>query len=377
MKSKENDISNVYDCAIIGGGLAGLCLAVQLAKNRHKIILFEKNQYPFHKVCGEYISMESWDFLQRLGVPLTDWHLPKINHLGVSSTQGFMLNAGLKLGGFGVSRFTLDNYLVKIARENGVEILDNCKVQNIDNQQNNQIIYTNKGTFLTRLTAGSYGKITPAFMDKNHTPKKNYIGVKYHIKTDFPNDKIELHNFKDGYCGISKVDNDTYCLCYLTTAENLKNHDKDIKKMEQSVLMQNPFLKRIFNESTFLFDKPEVISNVTFNAKTTYSNDTILLGDAAGAIAPLCGNGMSLAMRASYLLTPLIEDFLKEKTSKMQLTQQYDMLWQQHFANRIKAGYYIQHLFGNNTMTHFSLKLLNSSPFLLQKLISMTHGQVF
>ncbi len=377
MKFKENDIPNLYDCAIIGGGLAGLCLAIQLAKNGHKIILFEKNQYPFHKVCGEYISMESWDFLQRLGVPLADWHLPKINHLGVSSTQGFMLNADLKLGGFGVSRFTLDNYLVKIAREIGIEILDNCKVQNIDNQQNNQIISTNKGAFLARLTAGSYGKITPAFMDKNHTPKKNYIGVKYHIKTDFPNDKIELHNFKDGYCGISKVDNDTHCLCYLTTAENLKNHDKDIKKMEQSVLMQNPFLKRIFNESTFLFDKPEVISNVTFNAKTTYSNDTILLGDAAGAIAPLCGNGMSLAMRASYLLTPLIEDFLKEKTSKMQLTQQYDALWQQHFANRIKSGYYIQHLFGNNTMTHFSLKLLNSSPFLLQKLISMTHGQVF
>ena len=52
MKFKENDIPNVYDCAIIGGGLAGLCLAIQLAKNGHKIILFEKNQYPFHKVCG-------------------------------------------------------------------------------------------------------------------------------------------------------------------------------------------------------------------------------------------------------------------------------------------------------------------------------------
>ena len=63
MKLKEKAIHNLYDCAIIGGGLAGLCLAIQLAKNGHKIILFEKNQYPFHKVCGEYISMESWEFL--------------------------------------------------------------------------------------------------------------------------------------------------------------------------------------------------------------------------------------------------------------------------------------------------------------------------
>ena len=81
MEIKEINEQKVYDCAIIGGGLAGLCLAIQLAKNGHQIILFEKNQYPFHKVCGEYISMESWDFLQRLGVPLSDWDLPKINRL--------------------------------------------------------------------------------------------------------------------------------------------------------------------------------------------------------------------------------------------------------------------------------------------------------
>ncbi|MDZ7878815.1 MAG: NAD(P)/FAD-dependent oxidoreductase [Saprospiraceae bacterium] len=371
---QEEKLSNIsYDCAIIGGGLAGLCLSVQLAKHGHQVVLFEKNAYPFHKVCGEYISMESWAFLERLGVPLSDWSLPKINRLGVSSTQGFMLNADLKLGGFGVSRYTLDNFLVQLARENGVTIFDNCKVQDIDNQ----IIKTNKGIFEARIMAGSYGKISPSFMDKQDAPKKNYIGVKYHIETDFPDDRIELHNFKDGYCGISKIDKNQYCLCYLTTADNLKNHGKDIAQMEQSVLMRNPFLKRIFKESTFLFDKPEVISNVTFNAKTTFANDVILLGDAAGAIAPLCGNGMSLAMRASYLLTPLISDFLNEKMLKTQLTKQYDELWRGQFANRIKAGYYIQHVFGNNTMTHLSLKSLDFSPFLLQKLIDLTHGQPF
>lgn len=89
-----------YQCAIIGGGLAGLALAIQLADKGIKVILFEKNKYPFHKVCGEYISMESWDFLSELGLPLADLNLPRINELGVSSENGFMLNTTLALGGF-------------------------------------------------------------------------------------------------------------------------------------------------------------------------------------------------------------------------------------------------------------------------------------
>ncbi len=69
----------VYDVAVVGGGLAGLSLAIQCAGNGFSVVLFEKEIYPFHKVCGEYISMESWSFLESLGVPLTNLELPVIN----------------------------------------------------------------------------------------------------------------------------------------------------------------------------------------------------------------------------------------------------------------------------------------------------------
>ena len=70
-----------FDLAIIGGGLAGLTLAIQAADSGYTVAIFEKETYPFHKVCGEYISMESWNFLQRCGLPLADWNLPVIDHL--------------------------------------------------------------------------------------------------------------------------------------------------------------------------------------------------------------------------------------------------------------------------------------------------------
>jgi flavin-dependent dehydrogenase len=124
--------ARTYECAIIGGGLAGLCLAIQLADHGISVVLFEKNQYPFHKVCGEYISMESHHFLGRLGLPFEDLNLPVINQLGISSEKGFMLNAPLQTGGFGISRYSLDSRLCDIAVEKGVTILQNCRVSDVN-----------------------------------------------------------------------------------------------------------------------------------------------------------------------------------------------------------------------------------------------------
>src|SRR5687767_5657160 len=113
-----------YDVAIIGGGLAGLALSIQLAKKNYKVVLFERERYPFHKVCGEYISMESWDFLQGLGLPLRDMNLPIIDTLNLTAPNGKSFTTRLPLGGFGISRYTIDNLLSKIAKESGVELFE-------------------------------------------------------------------------------------------------------------------------------------------------------------------------------------------------------------------------------------------------------------
>ncbi len=372
--------NKIFQCAIVGGGLAGLCLAIQLADKGISVILFEKNKYPFHKVCGEYISMESWSFLTELGLPLAELDLPKINELGISSENGFMLNTALPLGGFGISRYSLDYYLFELAKKKGVTVLDNCKVFDVKNTETNYQINTSVGMYVAEIVCGTYGKYTPAFVKEDDLKKQsklNYIGVKYHIKTNLHANRIELHNFKDGYCGVSKVDNDTYCLCYLSSSKNLQDCGNDIKKMEETILYKNPFLKKYFTQSQFLFDTPLVISNINFRKKDTYRNSFFLAGDAAGSITPLCGNGMSMAMRASKLLANLLGGYFKRSISKEELIKQYDLIWNKNFNTRIKAGYYLQYLSGKKHTTHFTLKVLNKLPLLTKKIISLTHGQSF
>ena len=86
-KIELSEKDKIYDIAVIGGGLAGLTLAIQSANAGYQTILFEKESYPFHKVCGEYISMESYDFLSQCGVPLQEWDLPMISKLHISDCE--------------------------------------------------------------------------------------------------------------------------------------------------------------------------------------------------------------------------------------------------------------------------------------------------
>ena len=57
-----------FDVIIIGGGLAGLTNAIHLSKSKQRVLLIEKNSYPKHKVCGEYISNEVLPYLNSLGI---------------------------------------------------------------------------------------------------------------------------------------------------------------------------------------------------------------------------------------------------------------------------------------------------------------------
>ncbi len=374
----------LYDCAIVGGGLGGLCLSIQLAKNGFKVIVFEKETYPFHKVCGEYISLESKSFLSSCGIFIEELKLPIIKKLQISAPSGYVIQADLGLGGFGISRFTLDQLLVNEAKKLGVIIQEATKVNRIEFTSPLYEIHTDKGMYSARLTAGSFGKrsnidlqLKRKFIAKKYKDAQNYIGIKYHIKIDFPVDQISLHNFKDGYCGISKVDDDRYCLCYLTNSKNLKENNSSIKEMEKNVLMKNPFLKEIFEKAEFLYKEPLSISQIHFEEKEQVVNGIYMVGDAAGIITPLCGNGMSMAMHASKIFSGLATQFLDGKISKQQLDTLYTKTWRKEFAKRVWFGRQFQKLFGDPSITETVFKILKWNPALLKVLIRLTHGKEF
>ena len=378
-----NDL-NKYDIAVIGGGLAGLAVSIQLAGAGYGVALFEKETYPFHKVCGEYISLESWAFLESLGVPLTEMNLPIIKKLIVSAPNGKVLEQELPLGGFGISRYTLDEKLKNIAVNMGVDVYDHCKVEEVTFDSKQFKLETTKGNFTSEICCGSFGKrsnidikLARKFIAQKNNKLNNFIGVKYHVRANIAMDTIALHNFKDGYCGISKIEEDKYCLCYLTNAKNLKNSSNSIPLMEKNVLCKNPLLKKIFETSDYLYRMPVTISQISFAKKSQVEDHILLVGDAAGMITPLCGNGMSMALHASKIAAEFIVEFLSKKITREQLEKKYTEKWRLLFSGRLKAGRYIQRMFGKEWVTDIFVSSIKKFPAITKKLIQLTHGEPF
>jgi len=373
-----------FDACITGGGLAGLALSIQLAKLGYSVALFEKEQYPFHKVCGEYISLESWNFIEELGFPLSGSQLPMIKKLIVTAPNGNELKQELPLGGFGISRYKLDAGLKDIAIANKVAVFENCKVNDIHFADDEFKLSTSNGDFTCRVCCGSFGKRSNLdvkwkrrFVNSRPNKLNNYIGVKYHVNINFPVDTIALHNFENGYCGISAIEENKYCLCYLSNAENLKANSNSIEQMEKHVLQKNPHLQNIFANSRKLYEAPVTISQISFNKKTQVENHVLLIGDAAGMITPLCGNGMSMALHGSKIAAELIDDFFQQKIDRIALENNYSNEWKDNFAKRLRTGRWIQSMFGKTWVTNFFVSIMKKVPAVNRQLIKQTHGDPF
>lgn len=373
-----------YDIAIVGGGLAGLALSIQSAKAGFSVVLFEKEIYPFHRVCGEYISVESWDFIESLGIPLSKLQLPIVNRLMVTAPNGNYIEQSLDLGGFGISRYTIDQELYELAKGLGVRLEAGVKVDDIVFDNELFHIHSVLGSIYARVAVGSFGKRSnldvkwkrPFILGKQKQ-LDNFIGVKYHIDIDWPNDLIALHNFKDGYCGISNIEAGKTCLCYLTTAQNLKAHGGSIEAMEQAVLKANPYLKDILEKAVHLYEAPVTIAQISFEQKSLVENHVLMVGDAGGMITPLCGNGMSMALHGSKLAYEAIAPFLRNELGREAMEQSYARVWTNTFEKRLTIGRWVQRFFGKTWMTNLFISMLKPLPFLVRAIVKQTHGERF
>jgi len=384
MPGMETYEGTIFDAAVAGGGLAGLAYAILMADAGFRVVVCEKEGYPLHRVCGEYISMESWDFLCSLGLPLSDLGLPRINKLIVSDTHGKTLKTSLSLGGFGISRYTLDAQLCSIARSKGVTVLEHTKVNDISFSANSFTIHTSKGEIQAIHCLGSFGKRSSLdlkwkrpFTQKKPGKLNNHIGIKYHIEIDFPKDMIALHNFENGYCGLSAVEDGKYCLCYMASAADLSRCGNSIESLEKEWLSRNPYLKDIFKNSTSLYSEPVTISQIGFHSKSLIENHVLMAGDSAGLIPPLCGNGMSMALRAAQLVAHCTILHLRGSISRDAMEMSYRDSWSNTFSKRLRSGRVIQTLFGRPAITSLFLNIIRPFPAAVKGLITLTHGKPF
>lgn len=366
-----------YDVAIIGGGLAGLTSALHLSKCNKRVLLIEKNEYPKHKVCGEYISNEVLPYLNSLGIDPVKEGAKEIDQLELSTVKSKTIRGELPLGGFGMSRYFLDELLAKKALENNV-VIHQDTVEKISFEDHHFLIYTKKNQMYTgRVAIGAFGKRSNLDVQMNRKfiqRKSPYLAVKTHVKGVFPDNLVALHNFKGGYCGVSKVETNAINVCYIVNFSSFKKY-KNIEDFQKQVVLKNDHLKKIVTQASPIFEKPLTISQISFKTKKPVEDHILMCGDTAGMIHPLCGNGMGMAIRSAQIASLEILKFLNGKISRHQLENNYLRNWNKEFKIRLRAGHLIAWLFRNQRISEMLLTVLKWIPSLLPKIIRLTHGK--
>ncbi len=368
------------DVIIIGGGLAGLTAAVHLSKHGLQVLLFEKNPYPGHKVCGEYISKEILPYLKTLDIDLFHLQPLLLNRFLFSTQKGESITARLEMGGLGISRYSLDNFLFKKALASGVEVIQDTVIS-VDFKNKEFHLHTASGKeFKAALALGAFGKrsgmdktLNRPFIEK----RSSWLAVKAHYEhQSFPNDLVALHNFNGGYCGLSKTETGAVNVCYLVTYKSFRKY-KNTEACKKNMLYENPYLKKFFTQATTLFEKDLTIAQVTFDKKSLIENHILMIGDAAGLIHPLCGNGMAMAIHSAKIASEsILENYDCISTKQNKIQEDYEKEWKKEFRSRLHSGRILQKILLNPNLAEVSQYVVKKFPSLLPKIISRTHGTV-
>jgi len=366
-----------FEVIIIGGGLAGLCSALHLSLKGTKVLVIEKQEYPKHKVCGEYISNEVLPYLQSLGFNPFNFGAKAISELTLSTEGNKSIQAKLPLGGFGISRYCLDAELAKCAQKAGAKLLQ-ARVMDVQFVDDEFVVTTNQqGLHRAKFVIGAFGKRSnlDVTMKRSFIQKKSpFLGVKAHFTGDFPANQVGLHNFKGGYCGISKVENDNINICYLVDYQTFKKYTS-VDDFQEKVLMKNKFLQEALSKYKLVFEKPLTISQISFLAKAPVENHILMCGDSAGMIHPLAGNGMGMAIRSAQLLSSLMLQFRAlEIPSRQALEEKYQQEWKKEFGTRLKYGHLISRAFRMGWLSEIMMTALKLVPALLPLIVRKTHG---
>jgi len=341
----------VYDAAIVGAGIAGGCMAAVLADFGWDVLLMDQHAFPRHKVCGEFLSPEARTALRSFGLDkLVDSLRPSgMEKVHLTAEDGTVLEIPLPGTALGVSRYALDSALLKVASEKGADVRTNMKVtavQPVKRGYKLELYHKSRTwTAEARIVIGAWGRSPRLGLTggRRPDPGMGMIGVKSHYEGIGHEAAVELYFFPGGYLGLSPVEGGRTNVAALLSPEAFHRAGKTAENAIAMAARYNSALGRRLEGGQPVPGTQKAVAPVTLSRKPVAWDVVPHIGDAAAVVAPLCGDGMAMALRSVELCVPWADRFLRGDITQDVWRSQYTRSLRKQFSGPLWWGNLLQH----------------------------------
>ncbi len=386
-----------WPVVIIGGGLAGSAAGALLARSGWRVAIIERDTFPRDKMCGEFLSGESGRILKKIGClkELLRHRPPEITRVRFISTRGRETTVALPEPAYGISRRLLDETLFRHACSLGAAGFTGCEVREINRAPNHgprtlhlaSIKSDNAllcpSVLQPALTIAAYGRRTKLDRDLNRPFIKQLdssIGLKlHHVPVQGSEGRkavgallsvTEIYGVNGGYCGLCMVEGRRINVCMLLKrAAFVTIGSARWTDIAAYLTRENPALGKRLLQLKPLDEPVLTVSHMPFGAKEQSIEDMLFVGDAAGMIVPLCGDGQAMALESGVMLAELImkkfpnpENFDRAFLCESSLQIAWQQQWKQKFDRRVRTGRILQQTLFSPFLGNAAIAVLQHSP---------------
>ena len=339
-------MSEAFDAVVVGAGPAGSAAAAVLAERGRSVLLLEKDVFPRHKVCGEFLSADALPSLERIGArrKVEDATSARMRRGVLYLASGKAVSFDLPAPAIGISRFRFDDLLARRARDAGADVRFNARVLSAapgprDGFRVRFVHRQAEVDVVTHAAIGAWGRwdALDRSLERGFLARRaRFFGWSrdFRARGEFLEEEVRLYLFAGGYCGLSRVEGGAVNLAGVVSETAWGLSGGGWPAVVEHARRANPALDADLGRLEpgpvgFLGTGP-----VFFTRKPPSENGLLMAGDAAGVIDPFSGEGQAAALASGILAGDTAERLLAGELSRAGAAQAYAAEWRKRFAQR-------------------------------------------
>jgi menaquinone-9 beta-reductase len=319
-----------FDAVIVGGGPAGLATATALAQSGLSAVVLEKRSMPADKACGEGLLPPAVRALEALGVRslIEPGHSARIASIRFVQEDGTYAEAALPcVGGLGLRRLTLSQALMTRAQRAGAEVRERCGVLDYRRTDCGIEVTTSDGTFKAAVLVAADGlnsRLRCAEGLDGATNGARRFGMRCHFRVPAWTESVEVHFAPMVEAYVTPVSPHTVGVAFLWDQKRMSH-----RPSFASMLGHFPDLSRRLGEAA-VESRVLGAGPLAREALAQLRDRFVLVGDAAGYVDAITGEGLSLAFQCALTLGRILPGAIARGVTREALLE-YEREFVRHF----------------------------------------------